>query len=474
MAILGMAMIACSGGDDAPGGNESPVQDPPALVSTSPAQGATGISDGDLTVKLTYDQTISLSVGGYQWVTIDNGAQITNVYAMQKELTVQISGLKKETTYTLTVGKGAVTGLGKAEAAPVSLTFTTVDKPAPPTAQGKLCTPNPMAETQLLYNYLLTVYGEKTLSSTIANVSWNIDEAQMVYKATGKYPAINTFDYIHLQWSPANWIDYSKTQVVEDWYKAGGIVSACWHWNVPAHDQVTDLNQYTCTPGDGKKNGENWTTTFRPKNIFQEGSWENKIAKADLEKMAGYLKLLQDKGIPVIWRPMHEAAGNTYEYNGGTAWFWWGYDGGEVYVKLWRYMFDFFQSKGINNLIWVWTTQEKDADFYPGDEYVDIIGRDLYGDTKKKIEKDATQCTNHFKAIQQTYPKKMVVLSECGYVGKISDQWKAGGKWGWFMPWYHYDASSLDKHQHANTDWWKDAMNCSFVLDREAVKKALK
>ena len=68
----------------------------------------------------------------------------------------------------------------------------------------------------------------------------------------------------------------------------------------------------------------------------------------------------------------------------------------------------------------------------------------------------------------------MITLSECGSVGKISEQWEAGGKWSWFMPWYHYNATSLIGHQHADEAWWKDAMNQSFVLDREAVKEALK
>ena len=27
----------------------------------------------------------------------------------------------------------------------------------------------------------------------------------------------------------------------------------------------------------------------------------------DIDNIAGYLKLLQDKNIPVIWRPLHEA-----------------------------------------------------------------------------------------------------------------------------------------------------------------------
>ncbi len=59
------------------------------------------------------------------------------------------------------------------------------------------------------------------------------------------------------------------------------------------------------------------------------------------------------------------------------------------------------RTKGIHNLIWAWTTQNyngdantynNDADWYPGDEYVDIIGRDLYG-------YDATKQAQEFKEI---------------------------------------------------------------------------
>ena len=85
--------------------------------------------------------------------------------------------------------------------------------------------------------------------------------------------------------------------------------------------------------------------------------------------MAGYLKLLHDANIPVIWRPLHEAAGG---------WFWWGKNA-DSFKKLWIQMFDYFKAQGLNNLIWVWTSETGDADWYPGDAYVDIIGRDLYG-----------------------------------------------------------------------------------------------
>jgi mannan endo-1,4-beta-mannosidase len=171
--------------------------------------------------------------------------------------------------------------------------------------------------------------------------------------------------------------------------------------------------------------------------------------------------LLQAKGIPVIWRPLHEGAGNIYEYANGKAWFWWGYDGADAYKKLWISMFDYFKSQGLNNLIWVWTTQTKDKDFYPGDAYVDIVGRDIYDQTT------ATANAAQFASIVKDYPKKMVTLSECGNVAKISAQWSVGACWSFFMPWYQNNAASLEGHEHANTAWWTDAINQSQVITRE-------
>ena len=229
------------------------------------------------------------------------------------------------------------------------------------------------------------------------------------------------------------------------------MIGAGWHWMVPAYEGAsTDNMTYDPTK-----------TTFRPKNATVDGTWENKVVKADLEKMAGYLKLLQDKKIPVIWRPLHEAAGNIYEPWHGTAWFWWGYDGADAYKKLWIYMFDFFKEKGISNLIWVWTTQLKDADFYPGDAYVDIIGRDIYN------QKSGADNQVQYKSVAEVHSKKLVALSECGNVATISSQWESGARWAFFMPWYQYNATTLVGHEHADDKWWTDAMKQDFVVTRD-------
>ena len=91
------------------------------------------------------------------------------------------------------------------------------------------------AEAEALLQCFREIYGEKTISGTIANVNWNINEAKWVYQHTGQWPALNFFDFIHLPFSPANWIDYSNVTEVVNWHKNGGIVGCMWHWNMPTN-----------------------------------------------------------------------------------------------------------------------------------------------------------------------------------------------------------------------------------------------
>lgn len=459
-AFFGFAVLflmsSCGGGDSS--SNPELMIDPPQLLLSDPVDGSKNLSDGDLTIVLTFDQNVTSPSFTHSLVTVGN-ATVILVSAALKNVTIKLSSLQKGKTYELIVPKGVVLGPTKLEAPLVKISFSIMDEVVHEPIVETLCTFDPLPQAKKVYDYLINVYGKKTLSASMANVNWNIAEAELVNKATGKYPAIAFLDYIHLYASPANWIDYSNTRVVENWWDKGGLIGASWHWVVP---NVENGNEYTYKPGNGNKDNEgNWTTTFRAKNAIIEGTWENRIMKADLEKIAGYLKLLKNKNIPVIWRPLHEAAGNLYEYSGGTAWFWWGYDGPEVYKKVWIYMFNYFKEQGVNNLIWVWTTQMRDADFYPGDEYVDIISRDIYD------QKTGANNAEQYNLIVAKYSRKLIALSECGNVAMISAQWNAGAHWSFFMPWYRYNATTLDGHEYADTSWWKDAMEQSFVVTRD-------
>jgi aryl-phospho-beta-D-glucosidase BglC (GH1 family) len=332
----------------------------------------------------------------------------------------------------------------------------------------KLADASATTKTKKLYSYLQSIYGTKILSGIMANVSWNHDEADKVFKATGKYPAINCYDFIHIMSSAkGGWIDYDNITPVTEWSDANGIVSLMWHFNVPKTEADASASNYnglvTCTPSE---------TTFRAANVFTDGSWENKWFYGQMDKVCEVLLKLQDAGVVALWRPFHEAAGNATlkeKADWGRSWFWWGYDGADVYKKLWTTMFNYFQQKGIHNLIWVWTSQnyngdeskyDSDSDWYPGDSYVDIIGRDLYG-------YDADQQKTEFTQLQARYPGKMITLAECGLkdgttaTADVQEAWDKGAKWSWFMPWY---GSSMP-----SDSWWSKVVNEDAVITRDEV-----
>jgi hypothetical protein len=105
---------------------------------------------------------------------------------------------------------------------------------------------------------------------------------------------------------------------------------------------------------------------------------------AELDKIAAGLAELRDAGVVVLWRPFHEMTFNRT--------FWWdigAHPGNpEPFKDMWRHMFDYFTyEKGLNNLLWVYSAGNNESEnpvletLYPGDEYVDIVGIDIYNDT---------------------------------------------------------------------------------------------
>lgn len=308
--------------------------------------------------------------------------------------------------------------------------------------------------TAIVYDILKEEYGKRIISGTMARIDWNADEAGYVYQWTGRWPALNTFDYISFY---GNWIDYSDMSVVDNWWNQGGLVSCMWHWNMRANNGT----DFTCTPGSAAKE-----TSFDCSKITNTNNTEYKQVIADIDKVAESLKKMQQLDIPVIWRPLHEAAGNTNVYKGGTAWFWWGIKGAEPFKQLWHLMYDrLVNYHHLDNLIWVWTSQANDPEWYPGSEYVDIVARDTYGAS-------ASTLYSEYQYLKNTYPDKLITLAECGTYGSapcatVSQMQQAGCRWSWFMPWYDIDCTGGDYHRNAGKVWWQDAMNSSVVIDRD-------
>jgi mannan endo-1,4-beta-mannosidase len=153
----------------------------------------------------------------------------------------------------------------------------------------------------------------------------------------------------------------------------------------------------------------------------------------DLDHIAGLLQLLKDEDIPVLWRPLHEAAGNWGAYTGGRAWFWWGASGPAPYIALWEFMYDYLTvKKGLNNLIWVWNGQN--INWFPFlSASVDIVGYDYYASSgdfgSMKIYYDRT------KSMIDDGFSRIIALTENGIIPDPDNCIRDGAIWSWFMVW---------------------------------------
>ncbi|MCL2066255.1 MAG: GDSL-type esterase/lipase family protein [Treponema sp.] len=310
--------------------------------------------------------------------------------------------------------------------------------------------PNKSQNTQRLMNYLTNQYGKKIISGQM-DVAWEgnsaFDMIARVYSDTGKYPAIKGFDFIQLPYS--NYIYAEGQQQIDEaieWWNgmnngvkllAGkpdihGIVTFCWHWRMP-QAAGTEPAFYTQTG-----NGSNYTNYRIPWTGSQldtaNAAFQN--IQNDLDAVAALLQQLKDLDIPVLWRPLHEAAGNWSPTNPNGAWFWWGGSGPAPYIALWEYMHDYFtNTKGLDNLIWVWNGQR--TDWYPDPETVDIAGFDYYpyyngggaqdGQTWNKTVFDNT--------LAMTGGSRMVALTENGVMPDPDHCLANNAMWSWFMTW---------------------------------------
>ncbi len=257
---------------------------------------------------------------------------------------------------------------------------------------------------QKLYTYLWSQYGRKTLTgqqeqgSAQPNPNGELDYLQRV---TGKLPAILGLDYI----------DPRDNDAVNDrataWARSGGIVTLCWHWGAP------DI-------GTGYENSKK---DFNVAAALKPGTPQNVAMMRDITEVARLLKVLQDRGVAVLWRPFHEFSGD---------WFWWGKHGPDAFKALWALMYDqFTRVHGLNNLIWVlgWAGQNVDPAWYPGRATVDVAGADIYANDHGNLGPMFAQV----KAIVgDTLP---ICLHENG---PVPDPALLGpnADWLWFMTWH--------------------------------------
>lgn len=291
--------------------------------------------------------------------------------------------------------------------------------------------PDLIPEARAVLDYLESVYGKKSLVGQD-----KFGEARRAFEAGGKHPAIVSCDLSG--WQKERWNrQYRRTiQGAVDrsrhwWQEQGGIVSFAWHWANPLGTEGTfQATRPKFLPIDVGR-------------VVTPGTKEHRAAMEDLERHADFLQQLRDARVPVLWRPLHEIEGG---------WFWWSdTKTPENTAELWRMMFRYLvEERKLNNLIWVYSSALKAGDrgkdvvaidyrrrFYPGDQYVDIVGIDIYVNRWfgwPDFREDAYQ--KAFDIIHQVAPAKMHALCECQGIPSPDIMQSKGPKWLYCLAWY--------------------------------------
>lgn len=278
-------------------------------------------------------------------------------------------------------------------------------------------------------------------------VNWKYEAGRSdVKEVAGDYPAVYGWDLGGLENKSANNLDgipFDKMrQYIKEAHQRGGVITLSWHINNPL---------------TGK---DAWDTTPKSLASVLPGGEKYEKYKAWLDEGIQFIKTLKDrdgKPIPMLFRPYHELTGN---------WFWWCRNNGspEEFKSLWRFTLEYFQQKGIHNLIYVYNTsdfktKEEFLEYYPGADYADVLSFDKYQYTDPlKDNSFVEDCQKQFKIMNEVAQEqhKIMALAETGYEAIPYDKWwtdtlmKAIGdyKISYVLVWRNHGWQEKEKKMH--------------------------
>lgn len=257
-------------------------------------------------------------------------------------------------------------------------------------------------ETASLYSYLIgvgktdnVIFGHQndvTTKAVLKDSHTDSDTKDM----TGSLSGICGIDALALTGSELSLTDEDKANGITDIVtkaadagieasKEGSIITLSCH--MPNFDEVKKKGRKE----DGKYDYSGYTpgvTTGDVVSRVMPGGDLNEVYNGYLDMIAEYAHKLEDAGVPVLFRPLHE--------NNGS-WFWWGkgFCSEEAYKNMYKYTVEYLRdAKNVHNFLYVYSPNgpfEDEKDYlsrYPGDEFIDILAFDMYHDDPVQDSKD--------------------------------------------------------------------------------------
>lgn len=186
-----------------------------------------------------------------------------------------------------------------------------------------------------------------------------------VLRVAGDYPAVLGFDLGKIERGNGENINSLRftlmKELIKEAHEAGSVITLSWH----ADNPITGRSS--------------WDINGEPNRILEGGDSHNRLENY-LKRVAEFMHDLEDSEgnpIPVIFRPWHEMNG---------VWFWWGSSlfTPEEYQSLYRSTVDILTGTyDVHNVLFAYSpncalSREDYLLYYPGDDYVDVLGVDVY------------------------------------------------------------------------------------------------
>ncbi|MET0635316.1 MAG: glycosyl hydrolase [Chitinophagaceae bacterium] len=322
-------------------------------------------------------------------------------------------GVTQLTSFAIAVGLMIITGCNYQKQA-----GTTTSSPS---VETNTIDKNATAETKILFNNMLVLSRQHILfghqHATEYGHGWaNETNRSDVKSVTGSHPAVIGVDVSGFSGRPAEAIENEKKNLrktVADTYNRGGVVTVAWHFSNPVsgggfywNDSVSLPAVRFIIPGGSAHQ--------QYKEILRGiGQWALETRGND------------GKPVPMIFRPYHEFDGD---------WFWWGksHSTRDEFISLWKFTVQYLRdSVGVHNFLYAFSPDNRfnsEAEFldrYPGDEWVDLVGMDNYGDMGRDGKYNVTRATKLLKIVSDYAKKsgKLAAFTETGLESIPNTTW---------------------------------------------------
>jgi mannan endo-1,4-beta-mannosidase len=206
---------------------------------------------------------------------------------------------------------------------------------------------------------------------------------------TGTHPAVLGSDFHYYLEKSSTERGY-HTEAVKWAYLQGIAITFDWH--------VSARGTTSYAYSDAVKNLVN--------NIVNDVNGDRAWFLGEVDKVIEIINndlVVDGERIPIVFRPFHEMNGN---------WFWWGSSATTPanYVLLYRLLVNYVKER-TTSVLFAWSPNNPvNFTYYPGDEFVDVLGVDMYEINESTLRSNLGMIVDQAQASQ-----KVAILSETGY-----------------------------------------------------------